>query len=144
MGIHPPVADFYWQAAQVVTRACAYLVQILYKQSEQKPMLFTINNIAKAYGDNQVLNQASFTLDHGQKLGLVGANGVGKSTLLKIIVGELEPDSGEAWVANGAEVGYLPQVLAAAGDQTIDQLIDGALGNRWPLAAQIGRVAVNK
>lgn len=100
-------------------------------------MLLTINNIAKAYGDNQVLNQASFTLDHGQKLGLVGANGVGKSTLLKIIVGELEPDSGEAWVANGAEVGYLPQVLAAAGDQTIDQLIDGALGNLTAIEARL-------
>jgi macrolide transport system ATP-binding/permease protein len=103
-------------------------------------MLLTINNIAKAYGDNQVLNQASFTLDHGQKLGLVGANGVGKSTLLKIIVGELEPDSGEAWVANGAEVGYLPQVLAAAGNQTIDQLIDGALGNLTAIEARLRNV----
>jgi len=100
-------------------------------------MLLTINNIAKAYGDNQVLNQAAFTLDHGQKLGLVGANGVGKSTLLKIIVGELEPDSGETRVANGAEIGYLPQVLAAAGDQTIEQLIDGALGNLTAIEARL-------
>ncbi len=100
-------------------------------------MLLTINNIAKAYGDNQVLNQASFALDHGQKLGLVGANGVGKSTLLKLIVGELEPDSGEAWVASGAEVGYLPQVLAAASNQTIDELLDGALGNLTTIAARL-------
>jgi ABC-type multidrug transport system ATPase subunit len=42
-----------------------------------------------------VLNGLSFTVAAGQKLGLMGANGVGKSTLLKIIVGELEPDKGE-------------------------------------------------
>lgn len=57
-------------------------------------MLLTINQISKAYGDNQVLNNVTFTLDHGQKLGLVGANGVGKSTLLKLIVGEIEADGG--------------------------------------------------
>ena len=93
-------------------------------------MMLTVNNLSKAFGDNQVLNQISFTLAAGQKVGLVGANGVGKSTLLKIIVSELEPDEG-GWHIQGeqeTDVGYLPQVLAGAGEQTIDQFLDGALG----------------
>ena len=52
-------------------------------------MLLAVNKISKSYGVNQVLNQVSLNLAPGQKVGLVGANGVGKSTLLKIIVGEL-------------------------------------------------------
>ncbi|MDQ3248192.1 MAG: ATP-binding cassette domain-containing protein [Chloroflexota bacterium] len=89
-------------------------------------MLLTIQTVAKAYGDNQVLNNVTFTLDHGQKLGLVGANGVGKSTLLKIIVGEIEADGGAVRIAAGVSVGYLPQVLTAAANQTIAGLLDAS------------------
>jgi len=92
-------------------------------------MLLTIDNISKAYGDNQVLNNVTFALPYGQKLGLVGANGVGKSTLIKILIGEIEPDGGEWRVASGAEVGYLAQTLRAAEGQTIEELIDVTLGN---------------
>lgn len=92
-------------------------------------MLLTIDNIAKAYGDNQVLNHVTFALPYGQKLGLVGANGVGKSTLIKIIIGEIEPDGGAVQLASGAEIGYLAQTLSAAEGQTIDQLIGTTLGN---------------
>ncbi|MFN8486515.1 MAG: ABC-F type ribosomal protection protein [Caldilineaceae bacterium] len=92
-------------------------------------MLLAIDRISKAYGDNQVLNQVSFALNIGQKVGLVGANGVGKSTLLKLIVGEIEPDDGKVQVAGGVEVGYLPQVLNAVNNQTIAALINAAQGN---------------
>jgi len=91
-------------------------------------MLLTIDNISKAYGDNQVLNHVTFALPFGQKLGLVGANGVGKSTLIKIIIGETEPDGGAVRLASGAEIGYLAQTLTTAETQTIDQLIDMTLG----------------
>ncbi|RIK33632.1 MAG: ABC transporter ATP-binding protein, partial [Chloroflexi bacterium] len=91
-------------------------------------MLLTVENLSKAYGDNQVLNQVSLTLAAGQKLGLVGANGVGKSTLLKIIVGEVQPDAGQVRIAPGVEIGYLPQVLEAAEGQTLQGLILAAQG----------------
>lgn len=92
-------------------------------------MLLAIDNISKAYGDNQVLNNVTFALPYGQKLGLVGANGVGKSTLIKIIIGEVEPDGGAVQFASGVEVGYLAQTLDAAAGQTIAELIDTTLGN---------------
>lgn len=90
-------------------------------------MLFSIEQISKAYGDNQVLNNVSFDLDAGQKLGLVGANGVGKSTLLKILVGEIEADSGRITVAEGTRIGYLPQVLQSADSMTVDELLMSSL-----------------
>jgi len=100
-------------------------------------MLLTIDGISKAYGDHQVLNNISFGLPAGQKLGLVGANGVGKSTLLKIIIGELTPDSGVVRLAPGAELGYLAQTLAVAESLTIAELVDTMLGNLRAFEARL-------
>jgi macrolide transport system ATP-binding/permease protein len=92
-------------------------------------MLLSISNLSKAYGDNQVLNGATFTMHAGDKWGLVGANGVGKSTLVKIITGEVQADGGAVQLGPGAEIGYLPQVLAAAAEQTVAQLLAAAQAN---------------
>jgi len=100
-------------------------------------MLLAIDNISKAYGDHQVLNHITFGLPVGQKLGLVGANGVGKSTLLKIIIGELLPDQGAVRIAQDAEIGYLAQALMAAETLTIDELIDAMLGELRALEARL-------
>ncbi len=86
-------------------------------------MLLSVANLAKAYGDNQVLNGATFTMHAGDKWGLVGANGIGKSTMVKIIAGEVEQDAGTVQFGPDTEIGYLPQVLTAAEGQTITQLI---------------------
>ncbi len=91
-------------------------------------MLLRVENISKSYGDNQVLHNVSFTLDEDQKVGLVGANGVGKSTLLRIIVEQETADDGHIWIRDGAEIGYLPQSLVAPAGQTIDEYVDHALG----------------
>ncbi len=90
-------------------------------------MLLSVDRISKSYGDNQVLHQVDFTLGSGQKLGLVGANGVGKSTLLKIVVGEIEADGGKATLAAGARLGYLPQVLHDADAMSVEKLILASL-----------------
>jgi macrolide transport system ATP-binding/permease protein len=100
-------------------------------------MLLAIDTLSKAYGDNLVLSQVSLTLDSGQKLGLVGANGVGKSTLLKIIVGEQPADSGTVRIPTGVAVGYLPQTLGAADTQTVEQLIIAAQGDLLRIEARM-------
>jgi macrolide transport system ATP-binding/permease protein len=100
-------------------------------------MLLMLENISKSYGDNLVLERVSFTLDTGQKLGLVGANGVGKSTLLKIVTSEVEPDGGAARRAPSYRLGYLPQVLAASAGQSIDELIAATLGDLTTMEAQL-------
>lgn len=71
--------------------------------------LFTLRSLKKDFGIKEILKDASFSLDEGDKVGLIGTNGSGKSTLLKMIAG-LEPiDSGEIWVNSGAKIAYLPQ-----------------------------------
>ncbi|MBW4519881.1 MAG: ABC-F family ATP-binding cassette domain-containing protein [Scytolyngbya sp. HA4215-MV1] len=71
--------------------------------------LFTLRSISKDFGIKEILKDASFSLEEGDKVGLIGTNGSGKSTLLKMIAG-LEPiDQGELWVDSAARIVYLPQ-----------------------------------
>lgn len=100
-------------------------------------MLLAVTNLSKAFGDNQVLHNVTFTMHAGDKWGLVGANGVGKSTLVKIVTGEIEPDAGDVQIGAGVEVGYLPQVLAAAEALTIGGLMDQSQARVHALEARM-------
>lgn len=71
--------------------------------------ILTIENVTKAYGERKLFDQAGFYLQEGEKAGIIGINGTGKSTLLKIIAGLEEPDEGKVIKANHAVVRYLPQ-----------------------------------
>ena len=83
----------------------------------------TIQHISKAYAFHQILSDVSFVVNPGERIGLVGANGVGKSTLLKIVIGEIEPDTGAVILAPDHKLGYLAQVIEGFDDQTLDALI---------------------
>jgi macrolide transport system ATP-binding/permease protein len=83
----------------------------------------SVSNISKTYGFHSVLNNISFVLNAGERIGLVGANGVGKSTLLKIITGEVEPDGGSVMLTPGSQLGYLAQTISVDDDKTVDDLI---------------------
>jgi macrolide transport system ATP-binding/permease protein len=85
--------------------------------------LLTLANLSKTFGDNQVLSNVTFTMHPGDKYGLVGANGVGKSTLIKIVVGEVAPDAGVVSIGAGVAIGYLPQVLDVSVTMTLDELV---------------------
>jgi macrolide transport system ATP-binding/permease protein len=97
----------------------------------------SINDVSKSYGFHTVLNRVSLLLNDGDHIGLVGANGVGKSTLLKIVTGELEPDSGTATLAPGANVGYLAQVITGFDDSTLAAMIDASLSRVRDLEARL-------
>ncbi len=88
--------------------------------------LMTIHDVSKSYGLHRVLNQVSLVVNADERLGLVGANGVGKSTLLKLVMGQLITDSGSITVETGVRVGYLAQVIAGDDGQTLGHLLDGA------------------
>ena len=72
-------------------------------------MILSCNNINKSFGINEVLKDASFHLEEREKAALIGPNCAGKSTLLKIIVQEMAPDSGDVIIARGKTIGYLAQ-----------------------------------
>lgn len=71
--------------------------------------ILTVENITKAYGERKLFDGASFFLQEGEKAGIIGINGTGKSTLLKIIAGLEEPDEGRVVKANHAMIGFLSQ-----------------------------------
>jgi ATP-binding cassette subfamily F protein 3 len=71
--------------------------------------VFELRSLGMAFGDDPVLAGVELTVMHGERLGVVGENGAGKSVLLKTVVGELEPTEGEVWMGPSIRVGYLAQ-----------------------------------
>src|SRR4051794_7038440 len=71
--------------------------------------MLTVNALSRLYGDVVVLENISFMVRAGERVALVGANGTGKSTLLRIIAGDLEASSGNVALVPGARAVYLPQ-----------------------------------
>lgn len=73
-------------------------------------ILLSAQNISKTYMERKVLNNVSFFLNEGDKVGIIGINGTGKSTLLRILAGAEEADSGNVIRTNGVRISYLPQI----------------------------------
>ena len=71
--------------------------------------LITLENICKSYSEKKLIENLSFGINDGEKIGLIGVNGTGKSTLLKIVAGVEEIDSGKITKANKVRIEYLPQ-----------------------------------
>ena len=78
-----------------------------------------IDNLSLSFGAKKLLEGVTFSLDEGDRLGIIGINGCGKSTLFKLILGELEPDSGNVYISKNKTVGILRQ-NDAFGDITDD------------------------
>lgn len=82
--------------------------------------------IAKAYGSKKLFADSSFSLQYGEKAGLLGANGSGKTTLLRILAGSEQPDKGSLWLSPSLRIGYLEQEIdSLGGSQTVlDEIAD--------------------
>lgn len=84
-------------------------------------IVLSCQRLSKSFGVNHVLEDVSFVLQEGQRLGLVGVNGSGKSTLLRILTGELHQDSGELSIQKGSRLGYLAQSWRPQKGRTVYQ-----------------------
>ena len=78
--------------------------------------MVNLQNICLSYNENLILNNINFSINHGEVVALIGENGVGKTTLLKVITGEIPPDN--------ETVGYVPQSISAEG--TVRQFFDAS------------------
>jgi ATP-binding cassette subfamily F protein 3 len=82
--------------------------------------MLAVSNLSKSYGIKPVLSNISFTIKQGQRIGLIGPNGCGKTTLLRILSGNEPPDQGSVRsTPSDLRIGYLPQGLVFEGDETI-------------------------
>lgn len=90
-------------------------------------VVITAENISKSYGLKCLFSNITFGISEGEKIGLIGVNGTGKSTLIKMLAGIEVPDSGQILKANAARIGYLPQNPSFFGDASIlDYVIQGS------------------
>ncbi len=78
-------------------------------------------NISLAFGTDVLLDKVTFSIEKGDRVGVVGVNGAGKTTLMKIITGEMQKDAGEVFIAGGETVGYLDQHATVDSDRTVLQ-----------------------
>lgn len=81
--------------------------------------MFTILNLTVQFSGNELFSQITFNVNLNDRIGLVGKNGAGKSTMLKIIAGQMEPETGNIVIPDGKTVGYLPQEMFPDSHKTI-------------------------
>ena len=91
--------------------------------------ILTVDNITKSYGVRKIFDGASFFLQEGEKAGIIGINGTGKSTLLKIIAGLEEADAGSVIKANHCMVRYLPQNPEFGPEETVLEAVTSPAGS---------------
>ncbi len=90
--------------------------------------VFTLRNVRKAHGDKVVLDNVTLSFLHGAKIGVVGPNGTGKSSLLKIMAGLDQPNNGDAIIDPEATVGMLQQEPPLTEGRTVQENVEEAVG----------------
>lgn len=88
--------------------------------------ILTVSNLTHGFGDRAIFNDVSFRLLKGEHIGLIGANGEGKSTFMNIVTDKLEPDAGKVEWSNKVRVGYLDQHAVLQKGMTIRDALKGA------------------
>lgn len=101
--------------------------------------LINIENLTKAYTERKLFGGAAFSLQEGEKVGVIGINGTGKTTLLKMIMGEEEADEGTITIANHVVLRYLPQHPEFAPEKSsLECVLSGNVTeeNRWSIESE--------
>ena len=104
--------------------------------------MISINSLTVAYGGFVLLNDINFHISESDKIGLVGKNGAGKSTILKLICGLQNPTNGKVAVPNGVKIGYLPQIMEHhRGRSVIDEAMT-AFADMFALEDELEKITV--
>lgn len=100
----------------------------------------SLENASLAFGHHALLDHADFQLNTGERVGLIGRNGAGKSSLLKAIAGNIKLDDGSVWRASNTEVVYVPQEPELNSDHTIFEAVAQGLGTLQKLLLEYHQV----
>src|SRR5688572_9158352 len=103
--------------------------------------LLTLEQVSLAFGHLPLFENANLRIEPGERLALIGRNGTGKSTLLRVVTGELQPDSGTVWQAPGLRVARLSQDAGDLGGGTVREEVAAGLGpgseETWAVAHRV-------
>lgn len=106
--------------------------------------VLNIEHVSKLYGEKTIFDDVSYGIHEGDKIGIIGINGTGKTTLLKIIAGLEEPDEGQVIRQNGLRVTYLPQNPEFPDGATVlSYVVDGKLSQDWATESEAKTVLNN-
>jgi len=102
--------------------------------------LLTLKDVKLAVGDRQLLDGVSMVVDEGQRIGLLGPNGCGKSTLIRILAGALEADAGDRTERRDLRLGYLPQEPELPADLDVHRAVLGGIEGRQEVLDELDEV----
>ena len=102
--------------------------------------ILNVQNLSHGFGDRAIFQDVSFRLLKGEHIGLVGANGEGKSTFMNIITGKLMPDEGKIEWAKNVRVGYLDQHTVLEKGMTIRDVLKSAFSWLFEMEAQMNGI----
>ena len=106
--------------------------------------ILNIEHVSKIFGEKTIFDDVSFGIQERDKIGIIGINGTGKTTLLSMIAGVEEPDEGQIVKQNGIRLAYLPQHPVFPKDATVlSYACDGIAENDWTLKSEV-KSALNK
>ena len=100
-------------------------------------IILALQDVRKSFGTHEVLKSVSFTLQEGERMGMVGVNGSGKSTLMKIIAGEETADAGGVNMQKGLRIGYLAQQGALTGEETVLETLESVFEPQRRMEAEM-------
>ncbi len=103
-------------------------------------MLFRFSDITKSYGGNEILRGVSFQVNPGEKIGLVGRNGAGKTTIFRLLTGVESPDTGDIVSINGLKLGLLEQHVELEADETVHTAALSAFKHIHDIEAEMRRL----
>ena len=103
-------------------------------------MILACHNISKSFGEQTIVHEGSFHIEEHEKAALVGINGAGKSTIMKMIMGELPLDGGSVVLAKGKTIGYLAQHQDLSHGNSIYEEVKSAKADVIAMEAQIRQI----
>ena len=110
------------------------------KTFDDKKIIYTMNSVSRAYGTKVVLKDISISYFYGAKIGVIGANGAGKSSLFKILAGIDTDFSGETTLAPGYTIGYLEQEPQLASGKTVLEIVKEGVKEITDLLAEFDEI----
>ena len=102
--------------------------------------VLTVEHLSHGFGDRAIFEDVSFRMNKGEHIGLVGANGEGKSTFMSVVTGKLQPDDGRIAWSPRVRVGYLDQHASLAPGMTIQDVLRSAYAWLFDMEARMNEI----